>query len=263
MHTGGGFGASQGIADLFVGKSQKVSHRHRRRLATWKSHQGAGNVVAQFPALQPFVNRTVLRMKRVGIDQSRFPRATTQSRPKHVARAINAYPQNQSPRAWMPRDPCPALPYDRQRFLQGVFGVLGNPCDPPDRPQHLVLDRANQGVIARWCGVQMDTSALTLVAAISDWPRPFNQVTVSEGQSVYRKIAPNVSGGARNTGRSFPSFLSCRTFRGRQACLPHLGKKRSANCSDCPRRMVGVLHGGDQRARILCSRDLFRKVGRS
>ena len=58
----------------------------------------------------------------------------------------------------MPPDSGLALPDDRQRLLQGVFGVFGNPRDPPDRPQHLVLDRTEQGVEVRRGGVQRDTS---------------------------------------------------------------------------------------------------------
>jgi len=84
-----------------------------------------------------------------------------------------------------------ASPTDPDYVIEGedVFSVLGHSRYPPDRPQHLVLDRPDQSVVVRWFGVQTDTSALTFVATITGWPRHFRQVTERIAGNVYRKIA--------------------------------------------------------------------------
>ena len=77
MHAGGSFGASQGIANLFIGQFQKVSHRHRHCLPTRKSQKGAGNIVTQFPPVYLLLDGAVSGVQEVGIDQSLFPRSAT------------------------------------------------------------------------------------------------------------------------------------------------------------------------------------------
>lgn len=160
MHSGGGWRASQGVPNLFVRQFQKVPHDDRCSLPIRKTRKGPGNIVAQFLSVQTLPDGTVLRAKAVSIDHGLFPRSATHSRPEHVAGTVHAYSQDDRPGTWVPRDPCPASPNDAQRFLQRIFGVLGHASDPPDRPQHLIVDRPDEGIVTRRFGVQMDTSPL-------------------------------------------------------------------------------------------------------
>ena len=124
----------------------------------------------------------------LGIDPAKglFPRAATQSGPEHVARTVDAYPQHECPGAGVPQDSLSSLPNNRQRLLQRIFGVLGDPRDPPDRPQHLVLDRPDQRVVTR-SATQMSPSVRAFAAIITGRPRHSSLVTGRMAGNVYKK----------------------------------------------------------------------------
>jgi hypothetical protein len=87
-------------------------------------------------------------------------------------------------------DLCPLLPNDCQRFLQRILGILGDSRDPPDRSQHLLLDRLDESVESRSIGVQMDTSVFDLITAITGCLYHFSQVTERIERIVYKKNSP-------------------------------------------------------------------------
>ena len=166
VHPGGRFRAPQGMADLFIGQFQQVSHHHGRRLPARKAQQGAGDGLAQFLSLQRFLHRAVFRAGRRD-PPAASPAIPAAIAPEHVAGAVHADSQHQHLGAGV-------SPIRARRFqmmvsdsCSAVFGVLGRPRDPPDQSQHLVLDRPDQRVVSRWFAVQIGTSELTGTAAIT------------------------------------------------------------------------------------------------
>jgi hypothetical protein len=68
-----------------------------------------------------------------------------------VVRRVNAYFQYERPRAWVPVDLIPSLPDDQQRVLHCIFGVLPITNDPPNGPNHAVLDGTDDLVVNLLC----------------------------------------------------------------------------------------------------------------
>jgi len=154
------FAASECLGDLTIRELLHEPHQHCLGLFSRQAADGLEDLLAFFPSRDPFGRRRRRIRQCLGKRFEFFTVLMSGSLADDPISRIDADSQDQGVWVGMPADAVQALPDRRQRFLEGVIGIVGVSDDSPYGSNHSVFDRTNEPLVIAVTAVQSLLSSL-------------------------------------------------------------------------------------------------------